>query len=602
MRTVAVRLRNTLSALVVTLAALLALAGLTWAVGALRRWWVALAALAVLVAAAAAAGRLRRRVPARTVLEVDLAKGVVESVPAVPGGRLMSGGGLPVRDLVDAIRRAAGDDRVVGLVARLGAEVALAHAQELRGALAAFRAAGKRSVAFAETFGESGDATTGYYLASGFDEAWAQPGSFLSMTGILSRTPFLRGALDKLGIRPEFDHREEYKAAMYLLTETEMPAPHREATEALTGDQFDQVVAGIAAGRGLAEDAVRAAIDQAPLLAAEAEAAGLLDGLAYRDEVVARVKEATGGRLLFLDRYLKRAGRPHRKGARVALIHATGPVARGRSKFSPLPQPGVTMGADDVDEAFRQATADDAVRAIVFRVDTPGGSAVGSETILRAVVRAREAGKPVVASMATVAASGGYYVSCRADRIVAEPGTVTGSIGVVDGKLVVDAAFERVGLTAGHVAQGANATYFSSRHGYDALGASRHQAFLDDVYQRFRHHVAEGRGLEPDRVRELAKGRVWTGAQAHERGLVDALGGLETALAHARELAGLDPDAPVKLVAFPKRRRRLPWRAAAENSEAAAAAARSVLAAAAPLTRAAAQAGVGEHTLLDARY
>ncbi len=601
MRQAAVRVRNLASALAAALAALLLLTAVAVAVGALRRWWVALAAVAVLLAAAAVARRLRRRVPAGTVLEVDLAKGVIEAAPDVPGGRLM-GGGWPVRDLVDALHRAAGDDRVVGLVARIGPKLALVHAQELREALAAFRASGKRAVAFAETFGEAGDATVAYYLAAGFDEVWAQPGSFVSITGILSRTPFLRGVLDKLGIRPEFDHREEYKAAMYLLTETEMPPPHREATEAVTGDHFDQMVAGIAAGRGLAEADVRAAVDRAPLLAAEAEAAGLLDGLAYRDEVVARVKESTGGRLLFLDRYLKRAGRPHRKGAKVALIHATGQVARGSSKFSPLPRPGATMGADDVGEAFRQATADDAVRAIVFRVDTPGGSAVASETILRAVVRAREAGKPVVACMATVAASGGYYVSCRADRIVAQPATVTGSIGVVDGKLVVDAALARAGLTAGHVGQGANATYFSSRHGFDDRAAARHQAFLDDVYARFRHHVAEGRGLDPGRVRELAKGRVWTGAQAHERGLVDALGGLETALAAARELAGLAPDAPVKLAAFPKRRRTLPWRAAAENSEAAYAAARAVLDAAAPLTRTAALAGAGENVLLEARY
>ncbi len=602
MRQAAVRVRNLASTLAAVLAALLLLAGLTVAVGALRRWWVALAAFAVLVVAAVVARRLRRRVPARTVLEVDLAKGVVEAAPDVPGGRLVGGGGWPLRDLVDALHRAAGDDRVVGLVARVGPKLELAHAQELRDALAAFRAAGKRTVAFAETFGESGDATVPYYLAAGFDEVWAQPGSFVSITGVMSRTPFLRGLFDKLGIRPEFDHREEYKAAMYLFTETEMPPPHREAAEAVTGDHFDQIVAGIAAGRSLPESDVRAAVDRAPLLAAEAEAAGLVDGLAYRDQVIARVKESTGGRLLFLDRYLKRAGRPHRKGAKVALIHATGPVARGRSKFSALPQPGMTMGADDVDEAFRQATADDRVQAIVFRVDTPGGSAVGSETILRAVVRAREAGKPVVASMGYVAGSGGYYVSCRADRIVAQPATITGSIGVVDGKLVVDAALERVGLTAGHVAQGATATYFSSRHGYDERTAARHQAFLDDVYARFRHHVAEGRGLDPERVRELAKGRVWTGAQAHERGLVDALGGLETALGLARELAGLAPDAPVKLVTFPKRRRRPPWRSVAENSEAAAEAARAVLAAAAPLTRAAALAGVGDNALLDARY
>ncbi len=580
------RVRAAATLVALAAASLLALGALVTLAGWVRTWWGAIAAIAAGALAVVVARRLRRRVPSRTILELDLTRGVVEQVPRAPGGRYATGRAWPLRDLVDALARAAGDDRVAGLIARVGGTgLALAHAQELRDAVAAFRRAGKRAVAFAETFGEAGDATVDYSLAAAFDEVWLQPGGELSIVGTLTTAPFLRGLLDKLGVHPDLDHREEYKAAMYLFTEREMPGPQREATEALQGDHFDQIVAGIAADRSLDQAAVRAAIDAAPLGAEDAVAAGLVDGLGYRDEVW---EAATGGgRLLFLDRYLARAGRPHRKGAKVALVHATGTVTRGRSRFSLLPEPGFTMGSDDVVGAFREAAADDAVQAVVFRVSTPGGSAVGSEAILGAVVRARDAGKPVVASLGPVAASGGYYVAARCDRIVAQPGTVTGSIGVVSGKLITDAALARAGVTAGHVAHGAAATYFSSRHPYDEVTRPRLQASLDRIYQRFRSHVAAGRSLTDERVAEIAKGRVWTGRQGQDLGLVDELGGLDTALAAARELAGLPPDAGVKLVEFPVERRRLPWRARRESSEALAEMVRATLDVIGPVAEAA---------------
>ncbi len=591
------RLRRTVPLLGAVLALLLVLAGLTLLVGVLRHWLVALIAAGGAVVMLALGRRLQRRVPRGTILELDLEQGLVEHVPDVPGARLLIGRRMRLRDVVDALHRAAGDDRVAALVARVGAAgYGLATAQEVRDAVGAFRAAGKKTVAWAEVFGEASDATTDYYVAAAFDEVYLQPGSSLATTGILRRVPFLRGVLDKLAARVQFDHRQEYKSFMYRLTERELVPPHREMLESLTDGEFAQLVTGIAGGRGLDEAAVRDAIDGSPLLAEEARAAGLVDGLAYRDEVYERIKEETGGGLLYLDRYLKRAGRPHRKGDKMALVYAVGGVTRGKSRFSWFPTVEIAMGSDTVTGALREATEDDKVKAILLRVDSRGGSAVASEAIWRAVGNARRAGKPVIVSMGDVAGSGGYYISCGADRIVAQPGTLTGSIGVVSGKIVTATTLAKAGITAGEVARGANATFWSAGYDYDEPGWARLQAFLDDVYDRFRGLVADGRDLTPEQVEEVAKGRVWLGAQAAEIGLVDALGGLETALGLAREAAGLAPDAPVKLIEFPRRKRKLPWQKP-DSSEAAAEAVGAALAAAAPYGRIAATLPAPERAL-----
>ncbi len=579
------RLRRALPLLGLTIAAALLLAGLTMLVGLLRHWPAALVAAAVAVVVLGVGRWLRRRVPKGTILEVDLEQGIAEHVPDVPGAKVLAGKAHTLRDLTDALHRAADDDRVAALVARIGgSKIGLATAQELRSAVAAFRAGGKRAVAWAEVLGEGRDATIDYYLAAAFDEVYLQPGAWVSAHGLLRRMPFLRGVFDKLGTRVEFDHREQYKAAKYMLTETEVVPPHREMMESLAGGEFDQIVAGIAAGRGLDPEAVRAAIDRAPLLSAEAEAAGFVDGLAYRDEVYEKVKAQSGGRLLYAGRYLKRAGRPHRRGAKVALVYAVGGVSRGESKLSWFPEVAVTMGADTVTRALRQATDDDKVKAVVMRVNSPGGSAVASESIWRAVANARRAGKPVVVSMGDVAGSGGYYIACGADKIVAQPGTLTGSIGVVSGKLVTSDTLARVGFNAGESVRGRNGTWWSAGYDYDEEGWQRLQAFLDDIYVEFRSRVSDGRGMSLDEVTEVAKGRVWLGSQAAANGLVDALGGLETAVDLAREAAGLAPDAAVRLVEFPRRRRRMPWEKP-ESSEAAVEALGAALHAVAPLTR-----------------
>src|SRR5271165_5733709 len=492
--------------------------------------------------------------PAKIILTADLTRGLPEGASEDSLLRLLVGGKTTLRDFLDAIEAAGDDPRVKVLLARVGDdELGLAKIQEVRDAITAFRGKGKLALAFADSFGEFGPGTRPYYLATAFDEIWLQPMGNVGLTGLYAESPFLKGTLDILGIVPEFDHREEYKTAMNLLTETKMTPAHREEVEALLGSVSGQIVRGIARGRKLAETEVRAAIDRGPLLGAEAVEAKLVDRLGYRDEVMAhaRARAGTGAELLGLGAYVDRAGRPHHEGATIALIYGSGLVVRGGGAANPLTGSNI-MAASEMTRAFRAAVRDPSVRAILFRVDSPGGSAVASETIWREVVFARERGKPVVVSMGDVAGSGGYYVAAAADKIVAEPATLTGSIGVLAGKLVVSDLFKKLGVSADSAQIGANAAMFSSTSDFSARAHSRLEAFLDDTYRGFKDHVAAGRHMTQEEVEEVAKGRVWSGEDAKARGLVDELGGSAVALRLAKEAAKLAPDAAVELTVFPR--------------------------------------------------
>jgi protease-4 len=457
-----------------------------------------------------------------------------------------------LRDFLDAIEAAGDDPRVKVLLARVGDdELGLGEVQEVRDAITAFRAKGKFAVAFADSFGEFGPGTRPYYLATAFDEIWLQPLGNVGLTGLYSESPFLRGTLDLLGIVPEFDHREQYKTAMNLLTETKMTPAHREEVEALLTSISGQIVRGIAQGRKLSDAEVRDAIDRGPLLANEAMAAKLVDRLGYRDEVMAHARARAGSGAELLGLALDTAGHPHREGATIALIYGTGLVVRGDGDISSLTGSNV-MAAAEISRAFRAAVRDPSVRAILFRIDSPGGSAVASETIWREVVFARERGKPVIVSMGDVAGSGGYYVAAAADKIVAEPATLTGSIGVLAGKLVVADLLKKIGVSTDSAQIGANAAMFSPTVDFSARAHSRLEAFLDETYRGFKEHVATGRHMTEAEVEAVAKGRVWTGEDAKARGLVDELGGYAAALRLAKEAANLPSETPFTLTVFPR--------------------------------------------------
>lgn len=547
------RMARALRLLALAAVVLFALILVTLVVAGLASPVAALVVLAVAAIAFLAWRMTAKRVKRGSVLEIDLDKGVVEKPPASPVERVLFRGAVVLRDVIDALDRAAGDARIEGVVARVGnGGLGLAQAQEIRDAVHRFREAGKRTVAYSETFGETGRATIDYYLATAFEEIHLQPVGSLSIEGMVSRTPFLRSLLDKLGVVPDFDHRRQYKSAMYLLTERGYVEPHEEMARSILEDQMAQIVTGIGADRGLEADRVRELIDAAPLLDQDALSAGLVDRLSYRDEAYG-VAGGEDAEFLFHDRYLKRAGRPHRKGKRIALVFGTGAIVRGSSGVDPRSR-GSTLGADDVAQALREASDDAKIKAVVFRVDSEGGSAVASEVVRRELVRARAAGKPVVVSMGDVAGSGGYWISTPASKIVAQPGTVTGSIGVVSGKLAARGAWERFGIDWGELHEGRNATFSVALEPYTESERERLGATLDAIYEDFKKRVSEDRKIPSEDVEELARGRVWTGSQALERGLVDELGGLDRAVEIARELAGLDPDAPAKLAVYPVKR------------------------------------------------
>ena len=548
---------------------------------------VLLAVVALVVAGVKAA--MKGRVPSRTLLEVNLEGGLLERLPDDPVSQIVLKGRPTLRSVVDALDKAGDDPKVVGLVATVGAGgLGMAQAQEVRDAVLAFRAKKKTAIAFSETFGEFGPGNGGYYLASAFDEIYLQPSGDIGLTGLLAQSPFLRGTLDKLGLVPRMDHRYEYKNAMNLFTEKKFTPAHKEATSKVLFSFFGQMVKGIAEGRKLGEDEVRALVDKGPYLGKEALDAKLVDGLAYRDEVYekARAKAGKDAKLLFLSQYLERAGRPHDKGKTIALVYGVGGVSRGKDEYDPI-SGSFTMGSDTVAAAFRDAVEDKDVKAILFRVDSPGGSYVASDTIWRETVRAKKAGKPVVVSMGDVAGSGGYFVAMAADKIVAQPATITGSIGVLAGKILTGGLWDKIGLGWDEVHSSANARIWSTLSDYSPAEWARFQASLDRIYEDFTSKVADGRKLPKEKVLEIAKGRIWSGEDAKGLGLVDELGGLTTALRLAKKAANIPDTEDVKLQVFPRPKSPIEQLLGGprENSEPAVAAIARALETARPLVR-----------------
>ena len=499
------------------------------------------------------AGGREKGLGAANVLFLDLTKPLAEAAPDDGLGRVLFGEEFTLRDVLDGIERGAADSSVKGIVARLGdGELGTAQIQELRDAIAGFRAKGKFAFGYAESFGELGSGMRSYYLATAFDQVWLQPMGEVGLVGLRVEMPFLRGLFEKLGLEPRFDHRREYKTAMNIFTESAMTPPHREETEALLHSAFDQMVDGIAQGRRLDPGRVRALIDEGPFDTKQALDAHLIDHLGYRDDAVAAARSRAGenAQLAALTRYLDAAGRPHQSGPTIAVIYGTGLITSGKGSSNPLSGSGF-LGADSLARAFRLASEDSDVRAILFRIDSPGGSATASETIWREVKRARDAGKPVIVSMGNVAGSGGYYIAAPADKIVAEPATLTGSIGVVGGKVLLNGLSEKLGITWDGVQLGRNAGINSAVDDFTPAERERFEHSLDYVYEGFKDRVAQGRKLGADAVEAIAKGRVWIGADAKTRGLVDALGGFETALALAKSAAGIAAGSDVTLETFP---------------------------------------------------
>jgi protease-4 len=493
------------------------------------------------------------QLPERIILTLDLREEIPEMQQAEPLSALGLQQGPTLIGLIMALDQAGRDPRVQGLIARLDdAGPGLAQTQELRAALARFRNQGKFAYAHADSFGEFGPGMLGYYLATAFDEIELQPLGALGLTGIVIETPLLRELLDRLGIEPLLDKRGAYKNAADTFTTSELTPAHREALESLAASIDQQLKSGIAESRGLTVADVTRLIDGGPYMADEAHAARLIDRLSYWPEALeqARTRAGTAELVSMRDYARAVAPAPDDDTPVVALIEGVGQIQRGDSDYGPLG--GWVMGADTVAAALADAIDDPEVQAIVFRIDSGGGSAVASESIGRQVRRAVEQGKPVIVSMAEFAASGGYWIAMDASHIVADPGTLTGSIGVFAGKPVLAEFWDEIGIHWGQVARGANATMWSTLVGYNERARARLEAFLDQTYGAFIDGVARGRGLSRDEVLEVAEGRVWTGQQAKELGLVDELGGFDRALDLAKQAVGIAPEQAVELRRFPK--------------------------------------------------
>ena len=514
-------------------------------------------------------------VPNGCVLELDLLTAPPETTGFDPMA-IIGGGGRPMalREAVAAIHRAAEDDRVAGLIARVQLPAAAAGpVQELRAAIAAFSDE-KPSLAWAETY----PGTLSYYLASAFREVWMQPSGTVGLVGFATSALFLRDALDKAGIEAQFVARGEYKSAANLFTQDRYTDAHREADSRLLASLHGQVWQAVAESRHIDLAAVDELANKAPLLRDAAVTGRLVDRIGFRDEAYARISELVGAPgispetgdadsdpdappRMYLTRYAKAtAPRPgpqmpsipgRKSKPTVAVVTLHGPIVSGRGGPQVLPFGNSSAGGDTIAAALREAAADDSVSAIVLRVDSPGGSVTGSETIWREVNRIREGGTPVVASMGAVAASGGYYVSMGANKIVANAGTITGSIGVVTGKLVARELKDRLGVGSDSVRTNENADAWSINKPFTDEQHAHVEAEADLFYTDFVERVAAGRKLSVEAVDAVARGRVWTGADALERGLVDELGGLRTAINRAKVLAGFDEDDHARIVSYP---------------------------------------------------
>ena len=485
--------------------------------------------------------------PDRILLVTDLRGSLPER--SLPDPRNLLGEGRPdLTATLEALERAAEDPRVVGLLARVDATShGLAGCGELRAAVREITGAGKRTVAHAEDLGGLAPGNEGYLLASGFDTVAVGPLASLGITGLAVEMPYLGGLLERLGVRAEIVRREEYKTAFESFVARE-PSPRQlEQLDALLDDVHGRFVETLAEARSMAPSRVQELVDGAPWTAEEARALGLVDRIAGWRELREELAEELDAKTVPLSRYVAalRRERPEDATA-VALIHVSGTVRRGDGP------PFEGAFADPIVRALEAAAEDDEVRAVILRIDSPGGDALAAEAVARAVARVREAGKPVVASLVNAGASGAYWIAAGADRIVTGADTLTGSIGVIAAKPVLAGLAAKLDVRVLRLERGRNAGMWSVFSGFDPAERRRAEALVDTLYRRFLDQVAAGRGMDPARVRELARGRVWTGAQAVERGLADAIGGLREAKAAVRELLRLPPDAPLRLEVLPR--------------------------------------------------
>ncbi|MBI2829338.1 MAG: signal peptide peptidase SppA [Acidobacteria bacterium] len=496
-------------------------------------------------------------VPERALLVVRPGGELLEVLPGDVVGQVLGRDASTVRGFVESLRKASRDPRITGvLLLPSTPELPFwAKVQELRAAVVDFRRSGKTVVAFLEYGGDRE-----YYLASAADRVFLLPTSPLDLSGVASYEVFLRGALDRIGAYPDFLQIGAYKTAANQFTQKGFTPRHREMAESLNRDLYDQLVRGIADARRKSVDEVRRLLDEGPFAPDAALRAGLVDDLAYLDQLDDRVAalKTSAGNLPRVEESEYRRVSPRSVGirprSRIAVLYVAGVIASGTSSHDAVN--GAIVGSDTIVEHIQRIRADDSLKAIVLRVDSPGGSAVASDVIWRelAITRDQKPSRPLVASMSDLAASGGYYISMPAQVIVAQPATLTGSIGIFGGKIAIGGALAKVGVTTETIQSGRNANLSSPFAPFTPEQRDKVMEYMEGFYGAFVEKAAASRHATAAQIDAVAQGRVWTGQQARDRGLVDELGGLDAAVAIAKQRAGIPADEDVELVVYPPRR------------------------------------------------
>ena len=487
-------------------------------------------------------------VPSRAALSLEIGGDIAE-LPASDVVAYLSDARTPtVRGFIDSLRKAKSDSRVRAVLLKptTFSSPYWGKIQEIRDALVDFKESGKPLYAYLEYGGDRE-----YFLASAADKVFMMPATTLDLTGVATYQVFLRGTFDKIGVTPDIHHVGDFKTASNQYTEKGYTPSHRAMDEWLNRELYEQIVSAIAHGRKKSDAEVRSLIEQGPFLAEHAQRAGLVDELLYEDQVAEKLKDESGGlSTLDADDYgrVSVGSSGFDRGPRIAVIYAVGAIVGGRSGYDPLN--GATVGSETLNEAIRAARRDSSVRAIVLRVDSPGGSATASDAVWRELMLARD-DKPLVVSMSDLAASGGYYIAMPGHAIVAQPSTLTGSIGIFGGKFITGGVYEKLGANIESTSIGKHAEMNSPARPYNEAELKKVTEQLESFYTQFVGKVAAARGKTPDQINAIAEGRVWTGRQASQNGLVDALGGLETAIDIAKEKAGIDADDSVQLVVYP---------------------------------------------------
>jgi protease-4 len=492
-------------------------------------------------------------VPSNATLVLRVGGNLAELAPADVVGYLSGSRTPTVRSIVDNLRKAKSDSRIRAVLLKpTGFESPFwAKVQEVRDAVVDFKKSGKPIFAYLEYGGDRE-----YYLATAADKVFLMPSAPLDLTGIATYELFLRGTLDKIGATPDLHRIGDYKTAVNTFTEKSFTRAHREMDESLNHDLYDQVVRGIADGRRQNEADVRRLFDEGPFLPEDALKAGLVDDVAYEDQVADKLRGNNPKKEIDTDDYarISLTSVGLNRGPRVAVIYATGAITGGKSGYDPLN--GAVTGSETLIEYIRQARRDRNVRAIVLRIDSPGGSASASDAIWRElmITKNERADRPLVVSMSDLAASGGYYIAIPAQVIVAEPSTLTGSIGIFGGKIVTGGVYEKLGAHIESTSVGRHAEINSPVRPFNQEELKKLQEQLQAFYDQFVEKVADSRHSTPEQIDMLAQGRVWTGRQAKQNHLVDELGGLDRAIAIAKQRAKLPADGEVEIVVYPPKR------------------------------------------------